>query len=73
MDYEIKLESPQGNVVSLGNVSKVPSQGIAKGRFMVQLPKNQLSGLQTPLVFGVYVNGKKLETVKSGFLGPSTN
>lgn len=71
LDIEIRLEIPQGELVSLGTVEQVSSQNSSEGRFMVQLSENVLSGLQTELQFGVYSNGKKLETVETGFLGPS--
>ena len=71
IDFELRLEAPEGEIVPLGNVDQVSSQNSAEGRFLVKLNKNQLAGLQTDLTFGVYSNGKKIETVTSGFLGPA--
>ncbi len=73
LDFELRLESPEGEIVSLGAVESVPSQNSAEGRFLVKLSEDEIKGLQTELTFGVYSNGKKLETVTSGFLGPANN
>lgn len=73
IDFELRLESPEGEIVSLGNVDIIPSQNSAEGRFLVKLPVSELTGLQTELTFGVYSNGEKLETITSGFLGPASN
>ena len=70
MPIEIRLESPVGDVVSLGTVDSVQPQNSAEGRFMVQVHQDNLSGLQTELTFGIYSGDEKLETVTSGFLGP---
>ena len=71
MNYEIRLLQPEGEMVSLGEVSGVQPQASAEGRFLIKLPESSLSGLQTDLTFGVYVDGEQIETVKTGFLGPS--
>ncbi len=71
VDYELELVSPQGEIVSLGNVASIAGQSIAEGRFMVQLPGEELTGLQTELTFQVKSNGEVVETVKTGFLGPA--
>jgi hypothetical protein len=71
LDFELRLDSPEGEMISLGSIESVSSQNSAEGRFLVKLPANQLTGLQTEVSFSVYSNGKKLETVTSGFLGPA--
>lgn len=71
MDVEIRLEQPAGEIVSLGSVESVQPQNSAEGRFLVKLSEEQLTGLQTELTFGIYSGGERIETVSSGFLGPS--
>jgi len=71
IDFELRLESPEGEMISLGSIESVPSQNSAEGRFLVKLPQDQLTGLQTEVKFSVYSGGEKLETVSSGFLGPA--
>ncbi|WP_103665517.1 cytochrome c oxidase accessory protein CcoG [Gracilimonas amylolytica] len=68
---DIRLLSPEGDIVSLGTVDMVGSQNSVEGRFMVQLDEAQLTGSQTELTFEVYSGDEKLETVTSGFLGPA--
>lgn len=70
MQIEIRLESPVGDIVSLGTINSIMPQNSTEGRFMVQLSQENLSGPQTELVFGIYSGEEKLETIKSGFLGP---
>lgn len=71
LDIEIRLENPGGEIVSLGMVEQVTSQNSAEGRFLVKLSEEELTGMQTDLQFGIYSNGEKIETVETGFLGPS--
>lgn len=70
IDYTIKLEGIDGQIVPLGNLDSVPPQESAEGRFLVKLPGSALTGDKTDLTFGVYRNGEKLETIESGFIGP---
>lgn len=69
--YEVQLIEPTGELISLGGILSVPGQSLSEGRYMVQLTESQLEGLQTELTFAVFANGKRVETVKTGFLGPS--
>lgn len=71
IDYELQLIEPTGEIISLGAITKIYGQSLAEGRFMVQLPMSELNGLKTELTFAVLTNGKQIETVKTGFLGPN--
>ncbi|MCR9133650.1 MAG: cytochrome c oxidase accessory protein CcoG [bacterium] len=71
IEYEVRLEEPAGELVSLGSINQIAGQSLAEGRFMIQLNGDQLTGLQTPLIFGIYANGERIETVETAFLGPS--
>lgn len=71
INYSIELVSPLGEIIQLGAIGTVPGQSLETGRFMVQLERTNMKGLQTPLTFDVYSDGKKVETVTTGFLGPS--
>ncbi|MDZ7694918.1 MAG: cytochrome c oxidase accessory protein CcoG [Balneolaceae bacterium] len=72
--YEVRLEEPKGELVKLGDITAVPPQGSTEGRFIIKLSGDQLNktASKTELVFGVYANGEKVETVTSGFIGPSS-
>ncbi len=70
-NYEIKLISPKGELVPLGNISTVPPQELTEGRFLVKINKADLTGLQTELEFAIFTDGKQIDTKKTGFLGPT--
>lgn len=69
--YTIQLEEPSGDLISLGSISTIGGQSVAEGRYMVQLNRDQLTGLQTPVRFAVFANGERIETVETAFIGPS--
>jgi cytochrome c oxidase accessory protein FixG len=69
--YDVQLIEPAGELISLGGISSVAGQSLSEGRYMVQLTESQLEGLQTELTFAIYANGERVETVRTGFLGPS--
>ena len=71
VDYEIRLLAPEGEFVSLGAINSVAPQQLSEGRFLIKLKKENLSGLQTELTFGVYSGDELIETVNTGFIGPS--
>jgi len=70
-DYELRLISPAGEMVSLGNIDSIEPQNLAEGRFLIKLNKDRLTGLQTTLTFGVYSGNEQIETITSGFIGPA--
>lgn len=70
MDVELQLLSPEGEIQFLGEMELIPGQQQIEKRVMVFLPANQLTGTQTPVVFGVYQNGELIQTVRSQFVGP---
>ncbi|MDR8393425.1 cytochrome c oxidase accessory protein CcoG [Aliifodinibius sp. S!AR15-10] len=72
IDYEVRLRQPEGELVELGDINTVPAQGSAQGRLLVKLSGNQLTESNTELVFDIYANGNKIETVTSGFIGPGS-
>ncbi len=69
--YDVQLIEPAGELISLGGITSVSGQSLSEGRYMVQLSESQLEGLQTELTFAIYANGERVETVRTGFLGPS--
>lgn len=70
IDYEVRLRQPAGELTPLGDYQVVPAQGSAQGRFLITLSGTQLGSQTTELVFDVYADGQKVETVTSGFIGP---
>lgn len=70
-DFELRLLEPAGEVVPLGNISSLEPQNLNEARFLVKLNKDQLTGLQTTLKFGVFSDGEQIKILTSGFIGPA--
>jgi len=43
---------------------------LAETSVLIELNKNQMLSGKTPLVVGVYSGGRKLQTLKTFFMGP---
>lgn len=68
--YDLRLDHPAGELIPLGDFGKLPPQGLTEGRFLVRLSEAQLNSSKTEVSFRVYANGKQVETITSGFIGP---
>ncbi len=69
-EVELRLHHPEGEVQWLGEQEVIPGQQQTENRIMVFLHRDQLAGAQTPVEFGVYLDDKLLQTIRSGFIGP---
>ncbi len=72
ISVEMKMEQPKGRIKYIGDKLTVPKGEVGKGTFMVILPKSALRSSNTPIVIGLYHNGKRVEGYKSTFVGPNT-
>lgn len=69
----LKIESENGYIKMVGNeILNVEKENVAGGSFFIILNKNQIKNRKTKLLIGVYSNGRKIETIKTNFLGPQT-
>jgi len=70
---QLKLENVPGDLQVMGRELVVAPEDHAETSVLVDLEQGTLmkSGT-TPLVVGVYANGKRIETLKTAFLGPKT-
>lgn len=69
----LKIESENGYIKMVGKeILNVEKENVAGGSFFIILNKNQIKNRKTKLLIGVYSNGRKIETVKTNFLGPQT-
>jgi len=66
----VKMEKGNGKVVMVGDVIHVQSEGQGAGSFFVILPKNEIHNRKTDLILGLYQGNKKIEVLKTSFLGP---
>ncbi len=71
VNITLKLENIEGELKVIGNDIKVPSGDVTETKFLVLLPKDKLTVMNTPLEIGVYRDGTKFETNKINFLGPA--
>ncbi len=71
LPVELKLENLPGalRVMSPGQFT-VPKEKLAQTSILIDLDSKVLTGASTQLKIGVYANGKRLETVKTSFVGP---
>ena len=71
LPLEFKLENPSGTlrVMSPGQFI-IPKEKLAQTSILIELDSKQLTGPATKLVIGVYSEGKRVETVKTAFVGP---
>jgi len=73
LEVELKLHTAGGEIMFLGDMEPIPGQKQIEKRLMVFLDGDQLTGSSTPIEFGIYREGKLLQTVRSGFIGPQPN
>jgi cytochrome c oxidase accessory protein FixG len=70
---EFKLENVPGDLQVMGGKIIVPPQKLAENSVLIDLEPALVKGGNLPLVIGVYVGDKKVETIKTSFIGPRTS
>jgi cytochrome c oxidase accessory protein FixG len=70
MPIELRLEHPAGNLTVLGSNLAVPAQQSAEASLLVELARDVLKPGSTDVVVGVYSGDRRLETLKTSFIGP---
>ena len=68
----VKMEKGNGKVVMVGDVIHVQSEGQGAGSFFVILSKNSIHERKTNLILGLYQGNRKIDVMKTSFLGPVT-
>jgi cytochrome c oxidase accessory protein FixG len=69
---QLKLEGISGRIEIIGGHQSidVQDQGQGSGSFFLVLPKNIIHDRKTQLKIGLYDNGRKVDVIKTNFLGP---
>jgi cytochrome c oxidase accessory protein FixG len=67
---QFKLENIKGDLQVMGQAIIVPAQKSAETSALIELEPAVMKPGTTPLVVGVYSQGRRLETLKTGFIGP---
>lgn len=71
---QLKVEDMNGRVQVIGKpYVMVKESGQGSGSFFVILPRNMIKKRKTNINLGLYINDKKVQTVKTSFLGPVNN
>jgi cytochrome c oxidase accessory protein FixG len=67
---QLKLENPQGALQVMGQDVVVPAEKLGQTSVLIELDKSQMLPGKTPLIVGVYSGARRLETLKTSFIGP---
>ena len=71
IDLVLKVADNNGVIRLQGSKIHVPMQGRADAVFFLDVPKNKITAMKTPLKIEVYNGNVLVETVKTNFLGPA--
>lgn len=67
---ELKLLSHNGTIQLAGKHIEVKDQAMYESTFILFIPKEEITNDKTKVEFGIFSNGKQLETYKTTFVGP---
>jgi polyferredoxin len=70
MPVELRLENIAGTLEVSGGNSQVPAEKQIESSVLVQIDPANLTTGSTPLIVGVYSDGRKIDTLKTVFIGP---
>lgn len=70
MPVELILEEEGGHITNVGKPITAPGGDYGEGIISIEMEKAALTAPSIPVHIGVYVNGKRLEMVKTTFIGP---
>ncbi|TMI66024.1 MAG: cytochrome c oxidase accessory protein CcoG [Bacteroidetes bacterium] len=68
----LKLENIKGEIEVVARELIVPKESYFQTPFFVKIDSSLITKRKTPIVLGVYQGNKKLETLKTTFLGPGS-
>jgi cytochrome c oxidase accessory protein FixG len=70
MPIRLELLEPAGTVELVGKPIDLEPGQLAQGELFIVLPKEELDGMKTTVVMGVYSGDRLVDKVKTSFLGP---
>ncbi len=70
LPVELQLENLPGHVLVMGGKLIVPPQRLLENSVLIELDPGAMKSGTTPVILGVYSNGKKLQTINTAFIGP---
>jgi cytochrome c oxidase accessory protein FixG len=70
MPVTLRLEQPAGELRVMGQDLVVPPQKLTETSVLIELDPAAMKSGATPLVVGVYQDGRRIQTLKTAFIGP---
>ncbi|MEJ5262558.1 MAG: cytochrome c oxidase accessory protein CcoG [Ignavibacterium sp.] len=70
VQMDIRLLKPKGELKIIGSDLKLNPQQIVEAKFMILLPKETITKMNTPVEIGIYDGDKLIKKIKTTFLGP---
>lgn len=70
VQMDIRLLEPKGELKIIGSDLKLNPQQIVEAKFMILLPKESITKMNTPVEIGIYDGDKLIKKIKTTFLGP---
>lgn len=67
---DLKLENSAGEIKIIGNDINLDPDAVSEAKFLVLIPRDKLTRMNTPLEIGIYKNNEKFRVYMSTFLGP---
>ncbi len=67
---ELKILNSEGKIEQIGDALMLPPQEELQSKFMIILPKEEITGRSVELEIAVYGNGKLIDSPKTKFIGP---
>jgi cytochrome c oxidase accessory protein FixG len=67
---QMKLENVSGDLQVMGESLVIPSEKLVENSVLIVLDKSAMKSGTTPVVIGVYENGKRIQSIKTSFIGP---
>ena len=70
MPVELRLENPAGTLQVMGGNLVAPPQKSQENSVLIELDPSAMKSGSTPVVLSAWSGGKKLQTIKTAFIGP---
>jgi cytochrome c oxidase accessory protein FixG len=70
LPVDLRMVSPQGQITLLGPALQIPPQGQRESVFSIQLAKTGLFTASSLVTLELDANGRKLQTLRTTFVGP---
>ena len=69
LTVDLRLENPEGKLTVFGE-ARVPAQQLHQTSVLIDLPRAALKSRTTPVRVGVYRDGRRVQSIKTSFIGP---